>query len=710
VTYDDERANRIQEIDLELSKFWNNDWRVSQKLFQINPSGQMTSSKPLFDVSKISDPKIRSEVERLMSERQYHVNNLASKLQLRDWSGIGPWFKATFRSRLEAKQEVIEITDLDEYSLTKKINPFPLEHFFFNDYSLRFKNSLPVDKVPFAQDKDERRNQRYLKARLECNGDIISPSGFFFMPDNRSRVYEFKWYFDRVNGQNAKVQFTPGVTSCMFKYYDPERASTWTNGIPLASLQTQSISWMKMSNEIDICARPTSGFGKNPDGFFWQQDFNFTTCPETFDHFVNLRDPYISMNRKIMSLTGSPLNKKDFDNKNPMAKLDFSKAPKFDILWVSSLNFSADFYGMVLARALHYHAEQGTQVRILVPQVTMTRKDREIVQWLMRDTPNIKVQYYKYTVTDDKDGTWFDRYHRVNHMKLLMGHSESDPAADFLITGGRNIRDSYIFPETPFYRAYKHLKNYGDGEEPYIYYNDFEIEVRGSNFIKGVMAQMVNFWMRDPETHRFRSTNINIPAETTASQVARLSYSSNLQPLVRHIMSLPFFDGYQLERFYIEMIDSAQKELVLTTPYFRPSVAISAALDRAHARGVKVKVMTRIHLAGDGTPQIAEEVNKEGINRHLKNIEIYEWTDLNSIMHAKILVIDNKLSFVSSVNLNRRSFIHDTESGVLILHEPTAAILRQEVMNFIKKGRRITDSEKISWINSTLIDWADSYF
>jgi phosphatidylserine/phosphatidylglycerophosphate/cardiolipin synthase-like enzyme len=224
------------------------------------------------------------------------------------------------------------------------------------------------------------------------------------------------------------------------------------------------------------------------------------------------------------------------------------------------------------------------------------------------------------------------------------------------------------------------------------------------------MAQMLSFWMRDPETQRFRSTNINIPKEADGIEVISLKTIAEERPLARHVMSLPFFDGYQLEKFYIDMIDSAQAEIVLTTPYFRPSVAISSALDRAVQRGVQVKVVTRIQLAGDGTPQIAEDVNKQGINRHLKNVAIYEWTDKKSIMHAKILVIDKSLSFVSSVNLNRRSFIHDTESGVLILHEKTAEMLRNEAMGFLRKSRRITDQERISWRNGTLIDWADSYF
>ncbi|WP_413558787.1 phospholipase D-like domain-containing protein [Bdellovibrio sp. HCB209] len=708
---DEDRILRIQEIDLELSQFWNNDWRYSQKLFQVAPSKIMTSNAPLFDLSKISDPKTRGAIQRLMIERQSLRDELGRKFDDRSWNGVGPWFQSTFRRPLFEKQEIISIRDLEEFRLgNRATNPFPLEHRFFADYSLRFRNEIKKDAGVFAKDKDERIRKDFLKARLECNGDIIAPSKFFWLPDERTRTYEFNWYYANENAQNISVRFDSNVSQCQFRYYDPDSASTWTHGFPLASLRDISPEWMKLTSQVDVCPQITDGFGKNPDGFFWMQDFNFTTCPETFDRYTNLRDPHLAMDRRVISLTGAPLLKSDFKNKNPMATLDFRKAPRFDVIWISSLNFSADFSGMVTARAVRYHAERGTQVRILVPQVTMTRKDREIVTWLMRDLPNVKVQYYKYSVTDDKDGTWFDRFHRVNHTKLLLGYSATDPSANFMITGGRNIRDSYIFPETPFYRAYKHLKNYGDGEEAYIYYNDFDVELRGTEIVKHTLSQMLNFWNREPSTQRFRSTNVNIPVTVNKDFVRSIQAVPASKPLVRHIVSVPYFDGYQLERFYIEMIDSAQKELLLTTPYFRPSVAISAALDRAAARGVNLKVITRIHLAGDGTPQIAEDVNKQGINRHLKNVMVYEWTESNSIMHAKILVIDGKLSFVSSVNLNRRSFIHDTESGLLILHEATAQDLRKEVLSYLSRSKLLTLEEKIGWINGHLIDWADSYF
>ncbi len=38
-----------------------------------------------------------------------HVQQLAGKFNLRDWSGIGPWFQSTFRTHLFDKEEVFTL-------------------------------------------------------------------------------------------------------------------------------------------------------------------------------------------------------------------------------------------------------------------------------------------------------------------------------------------------------------------------------------------------------------------------------------------------------------------------------------------------------------------------------------------------------------------------------------------------------------------------
>ncbi|MGZ3774793.1 MAG: phospholipase D-like domain-containing protein [Pseudobdellovibrionaceae bacterium] len=701
--FDEERINRLQEIDLELSKYWNFDWEANQKYFQTKEGSK--SDTPQIDKEVLKNSDNRVKIESLQNERELRVSQISSKLNLLPWTGMGPWDQAFFHQPLFEKEEALQINSWEDVELSNESkNPFPLEHRLYKSYSLRFDNLLPL------LDKNISPNP-YLKAQLKCDGEIIYDDGFLFLSNQkRSKEYNFIWYFNETNSYRVRVKFSPEVTRCQLRFYDQDKSKTYTHGLDLVDLTTLSKDWAKMATQIDVCAKPNGDFGNGPTNFFWKQDFMFTTCPQTISKWKNLREPYSSINQKILSLTGSPLDRGGFDKNDPMINLNFEKAPHFDVLWVSSLIFSADFYGLTLAKALRFHALRGTQIRILVSDVTMTEKDRNILNWISKGNPNVKIQYYKYTLSDENGGGLIDKFHRVNHTKLLIGYSATNSDANFLITGGRNIRDSYIFKKKPFYRRFKFLKNYGDGEEEFIYYDDFEIEIRGAKIVKSVLAQMLSFWMRDPESQQARPTNINLPAQSSPEKIKQIAALSTKEPLVRHIVSIPYADGNKLEKFYLDMIDSSQSELLLTTPYFRPSVAISAALDRAYMRGVKVTVMTRIHLAGDNIPKIAEDVNKEGVNRHLRNINILEWTDEKSILHAKILVIDNKLSFVSSVNMNRRSFIHDTENGLLILNNDVADKLRTEVLNFFKQGRKITSQEKISWIYGPLIDWADSYF
>lgn len=681
---DDQKIDRVMNIDLSLAHFWS------------------TSARQ----------KNEAENRKLSAERDQLTSEISSNLKSITWSGVGPWREADSSLSLFTKEEAIEITNWNDFKLNRLQNhAFPLEHRFYSSYTLRFDNLIPPFPDSTNSSSLRYEGNPYLKAQLECNGNIIYDDGFlFFKKENRSKIYRFNWYYNKTNGERIKVRFSPEVTRCQFKYYDPYQTDKWTNGFDMVEISSLNQQWKNLTKNIQICLTPTANLEDAPTNFFWRQDFPLNTCVDSIDKWINLKDPYASMNSKILALTGSPLKRIDFDRKNPMADLDFSKAPKFDVIWISSLQFSADFYGYLIARALRYHAEQGTQIRLIISEVTAKEKDKNMINWLMRDTPNVKVEYYRYDYSDQNAGTLIDQLHRVNHTKVILGYSTANESHSFLITGGRNIRDSYIFKKKPFHKKYKFLKNYGDGEENYIYYDDFEMEMRGPQFVKSVLTQMLSFWMRENESQRLRNTNINIKKDLSAEETQSLSIMSEQRPLVRHIISAPFSDRFKLEQYYTSLIDSAQSELLITTPYFRPSAAINAALDRAAKRKVKISIITRIHLAGDDVPPLAEDVNKEGINRHYQNIDMYEWTESNSILHAKLLVIDNKLSFVGSVNLNRRSFLHDTENGVLILHKPTALEVRKVISDYIKKSRKLTTKEKVPWINSTLIDWADDYF
>src|SRR5207237_1015564 len=49
----------------------------------------------------------------------------------------------------------------------------------------------------------------------------------------------------------------------------------------------------------------------------------------------------------------------------------------------------------------------------------------------------------------------------------------------------------------------------------------------------------------------------------------------------------------------------------------------------------------------------------------LVNIREFKASDL--VLHSKIMMIDQRLVTISSVNLNNRSFFHDSENGIVVL-------------------------------------------
>ncbi len=702
-TEEEKLSQQIQKTDFLLSQTFIDRWKIDREIEWAHNSEQTNTTE--LDRTK---EKITNKINSLTNQKQEITNNLSSYFNFENWNTTRPWFETNFDENLNDRTETIAVENLDQFDLSKNSIPFPLENRFFNHYNLVFMDNMdaPVDTPRGHQHNDEPQ----LRARLDCNGDIVYKDRFlFFSKEKRSHSYEFDWYNSHRNAQRVQVQITPEVSQCLFSFKEPN-AKEWKYGIRMQAIDQLQTAWMDLAHHLEVCARPANLPTNSVESFFWSQDFVNTTCPKTFEKLTNLKDPILAFQTRIQNLTGAIIPEGDIKKQDPTMPLDFSTAPRYDIIYISSLNFSADFLGNILARALRYHADRGTQIRILVPDVSITKKDLNILKWLASNRPNVKFQRYQFKMSDGEDGALIDKFHRVNHTKVFIGYSTSHPENNFFITGGRNIRDSYFFKDPTLLKRWSYLKNYAEEEEDYIYYDDMEIEIRGNDFIKSVLAQVLSLWNRDLDNQNFRSTNINIPAQLSPDQKNRLISSPQKLPLIRHFTSLPYVDGYQLEKIYVQLIDSAQNEILMTSPYFRPPKSIGAAFQRAHDRGVKIKIITRVNLNGDTVPKIAEEVNREGINEYLNAAEFFEWSDDKSILHEKLIVVDQKLSFVSSVNLNHRSFLHDIESGTMILDPEITAKIHSEISTCLSKSKIITQKFKVNFFNHFILELAEGYF
>jgi cardiolipin synthase len=136
-----------------------------------------------------------------------------------------------------------------------------------------------------------------------------------------------------------------------------------------------------------------------------------------------------------------------------------------------------------------------------------------------------------------------------------------------------------------------------------------------------------------------------------------------------------------VEHVLLTAVYSAREELVLTTPYFVPSEALSFALVAAARRGVKVilvipaKVDSK--LVGLASGAFQGELLEAGVR-------IAAFHD--GLLHTKSVTVDGTHSLFGSVNLDPRSFRLNFEILLAIFDRDFTARLRQLQQQYIDRS------------------------
>jgi phosphatidylserine/phosphatidylglycerophosphate/cardiolipin synthase-like enzyme len=453
--------------------------------------------------------------------------------------------------------------------------------------------------------------------------------------------------------------------------------------------ETKKMKFMDhLLSTTQICA-----LKKDSDSFFETSEFSNMTCPVKYDSIKVLPEPEDSLEARVQTLLGRSLPKDFVKNGNPYAKLDFSKAPKYDAIFLSYLVFRADFYGTLLARLLTYHADQGTFVRIITSKITSLDKDFVLFEKTMAKHPNVKFVLYRFD-KDQKGGASFSEFHRTNHVKLFVAYSKTNEKDSMVIVGGKNIHDGFVFKKPADVSAYPEIVNYVTGDESWAYWRDFEMVVRGQDFVESVVRHFMNFYHINKENFVMKRPSISF---------TKADAPESPKETMRHYVSVPFKDQTNLNQFYAKFLDSAKKKILISSPYFRPVKEIADALERAVNRGVDITIITRLDLEGDTADFIIGAVNKDGVNAYFKKIKVFEYTEPKVILHSKLLMIDDEVSFISSVNLNKRSFYHDLENGVMV-NDPEFTVEMSELYKeYMKLSTQITGEQKFELWKKWLI-------
>ena len=140
--------------------------------------------------------------------------------------------------------------------------------------------------------------------------------------------------------------------------------------------------------------------------------------------------------------------------------------------------------------------------------------------------------------------------------------------------------------------------------------------------------------------------------------------------------------GAQLDGFFVELLQKAQRSIYLQTPYFAPPRGLVDALMECAARGVDVRVLgpeaSDWGFMNELTREYAVELMRAGVG-----VYVYEGT----YDHTKIFVWDNKMACCSTVNLDYRSLRTNWEDGILFYDAESIRHFREAFLEQAGRSR-----------------------
>jgi cardiolipin synthase len=275
-----------------------------------------------------------------------------------------------------------------------------------------------------------------------------------------------------------------------------------------------------------------------------------------------------------------------------------------------------DELGRDILRRLLAARKRGVAVWMLIDQVG-SRKLSAAYRRELRDA-GVKLETF---VTNRERGKRF-RLNFRNHRKLVV----ADGKKAFL--GGQNIGDEYM----------GRSKRFGPWRDTFV-------ELEGPIVI-ALQLPFVEDWY------------------FTTREIPDLDWEAHLS---EGHMAASIVPGTPVKRWnavpaaYFEVIRSARKRLWIASPYFVPDPALRAAIAHASLRGVDVRILL---------PQ-----NPDHILPWLSSFTFYPWMRDAGVrifryqpgfMHQKVLLADDDLSIIGSINLDYRSFILNFELSVAV--------------------------------------------
>lgn len=353
----------------------------------------------------------------------------------------------------------------------------------------------------------------------------------------------------------------------------------------------------------------------------------------------------------------------------------------------------ADTSGRLLAQAILRAADRGVRVRVLLDDVDTGRHEAAIIG--LDAHPNIQIRLFNpFSVRGDNPlgrAAQFLGDKRLNHRM----HNKVFVADNLLaIAGGRNIGDEYFQADSPV--AFHDLDVLaaglvvGDMSHAFDRYwnSPYAVSVKAiprpdkrERLLDRVREGLErNLAELDQDTlfEYMGLDALNGPGEGEISPwlPGRAEFLSDPPHKVDHA-------GHLSQLPLARLLDkglAVRRELLIASPYFVPGQVGVDLLGYLHGRGAAVRLLTNSVAATD-VLVVHGGYAKYRLPMVLRGIELYELKPTQvqhrffrrlaggssrTSLHSKVMVFDRETVYIGSMNLDPRSLLLNTESGLLI--------------------------------------------
>jgi cardiolipin synthase len=158
--------------------------------------------------------------------------------------------------------------------------------------------------------------------------------------------------------------------------------------------------------------------------------------------------------------------------------------------------------------------------------------------------------------------------------------------------------------------------------------------------------------------------------------------------VVQALPSAPSYSMANGERFMVDLMYEARRELVVTTPYFVPDEPFLHAVQAAALRGVEVHLVVP-EAVDQRLVRLAQESFYDALLEVGVQIHLYR----PRFLHAKHIYVDGEVVLMGSSNFDLRSFGLNEEVSLVVYDDRVAKDLRAVIGRHFAHSRLITREE-----------------